>query len=102
MICHRWSLLVGFAIKYLLANSRSTPRIEYHESGRCCELRPGYLDKCKSDQRIQRIQRCIDGLDVCKVCTPSGEIWIRPEGIGTALTGITGCLAAFKPMNPID
>ena len=49
----------------------------------------------------QRIQRCrcdgIDGIDGigCAVCTPSGEIWIRPEGIGTALTGITGCLADF-------
>ena len=43
----------------------------------------------KGDQRIQRIQRrrCIDH--------PSGEIWTRPEGIGTALTGMTGCLAAF-------
>ena len=36
-------------------------------------------------QRIQRIQRCIDH--------PSGEIWTRPEGIGTTdnLAGYT-CL----------
>ena len=54
LVIWHWSLLVGFVITYLLDNSQSTPRIEYHESGRCCELRPGYpgyLDKCKGDQR---------------------------------------------------
>ena len=57
MVCHWWfgtgrCLLALWSSTCWIILSR--PRIEYHESGRCCELRPGYpgyLDKCKGDQR---------------------------------------------------